>query len=176
MPRHFTSKQLGWCLAQFKRVEFGRRVNVKCLEMLLDSKASYIRGNPGMVDLGLNAEGWKEEHAVEERRWSRRWRDALSWFISNSNKVGISSSACLICEYAEHPTSDSSPLIKAWLGAQVAIAHLYENTWWWFYTQSSFTMERVPEPGWCWQVPTVGIPQASVVQGKSAVQVNAIVL
>lgn len=176
MPRHFTSKQLGWCLAQFKRVEFGPRVNVKCLEMLLDSKASYIRGNPGMVDLGLNAEGWKEEHGVEERRWSRRWRDALSWFISNSNKVGISSSACLICEYAEHPTSDSSPLIKAWLGAQVAIAHLYENTWWWFYTQSSFTMERVPEPGWCWQVPTVGIPQASVVQGKSAVQVNAIVL
>lgn len=38
------------------------------------------------------------------------------------------STACLICEYAEHPTPDSSPLIKAWLEAQVAIAHLYENT------------------------------------------------
>lgn len=88
--------------------------------------------------------------------------------------MGISSSACLICEYAEHPTSDSSPLIKAWLGAQVAVAHLYENTWWWFYTQSSFTMERVPEPGWCWQVHTIGIPQASVVHDTSAVQVDAI--
>lgn len=96
-----------------------------------------------------------------EKRWSRRWRDALSWFISNGNKVGISSSACLICEYAEHPTSDSSPLIKAWLGAQVAIAHLYENTWWWFYTQSSFTMEHVPEPSPGWEVHTVVIPQAS---------------
>lgn len=123
-----------------------------------------------MVDWGYNAEWWKERHAVEEKRWNRRWRDALSWFISNSNKVGMSSSACLICEYAEHPTSDSYPLIKARLGAQVAIAHLYENTWWWFYTQSSFTMDHVPELGRCWQVHTAGTPQVSVVHEKSAVQ------
>lgn len=113
---------------------------------------------------------------MEEKRWSRRWRDALSWFISNSNKVGISSSACLICEYAEHPTSDSSPLIKAWLGVQVAIAHLYENTWWWFYTQSSFTMEHVPAPGGSWRVHTVIIPQASVVCKNSEGQGDAIAL
>lgn len=93
------------------------------------------------------AEEWKREYAeesilkAEEKRWSRRWRDALSWFISNGNKLGISPPACLICEYAEHPTPDSSPLIKAWLEAQVAIAHLYENTWWWLYTASSFRME-----------------------------------
>lgn len=42
------------------------------------------------------AEEWKRGHAeetilkAEEKRWSRRWRDALSWFISNGNKLGIS--------------------------------------------------------------------------------------
>lgn len=42
------------------------------------------------------AEEWKREYAeesilkAEEKRWSRRWRDALSWFISNGNKLGIS--------------------------------------------------------------------------------------
>lgn len=98
------------------------------------------------------AEEWKRQHReetvlrAEEKRWSRGWRDALSWFISNGNKLGTPPThthfhPCLICEYAEHPTPDSSPLIKAWLGAQVAIAHLYENTWWWFYTESSFRME-----------------------------------
>lgn len=126
-------------------------------------------------------EGHAEESVLraEEKRWSRRWRDALSWFISNGNKLGISPPACLICEYAEHPTPDSSPLIKAWLGAQVAIAHLYENTWWWFYTESSFRMEPMCQRGgWSWEAHAAITPHTSAVQFwdsvSPAVQMNEI--
>ena len=148
------SGQLGCCSAVFRRGDRGLNTVIwkrsHCLLSYYYQVFTCIIVNSKRKrsqEIEMERLIWKKGHAketvlrAEEKRWSRRWRDALSWFISTGNKLGISPPACLICEYAEHPTPDSSPLIKAWLGAQVAIAHLYENTWWWFYTESSFRME-----------------------------------
>lgn len=63
----------------------------------LDPDGAFSRTANGRRDL-KQQDGWMEVGgrrpaadsvlATEEKRWSRRRRDALSWFISNGNKAG----------------------------------------------------------------------------------------